>query len=676
MKTRCLFIILLSYSIHAQQMETGFSYLENGNWSEAVTFFEDILEEFPNNKTATICYARAIGLSGKEETASAVFKNMLTTYPNDFEIELNYAESLLWNKKYKEAEDYYTYLVAKDPLSFPAVLGMANTYSNQNKYDLALQFITKALQIDATNLGALISKKYIQLGKAQQYAKDNDSASAIALLQKNFDDFPKDIETLQVLAELYLSQKQYSNATEMYETMQDSVLMNRGLSLVAHQTNKEKKALQFARKGYEYAVSNDSTQYLLASERYVQALIWKSNYTKAARKIEQLEQLYPNHKTVLSLKATLGMYTAKFKNSIEQYQVILAKDSTSFDGNLGIANAFRAQGEHSKSMYYAEKTLQFYPGQKDATVLIQTLKRELLPQVQIQGAMTVDNGSNTAWFYGANITIPFTERFKAFASYGYRTTTNKEFETMANSNEVSLGGSYRIIHNVKVNGALSWIKADATTQNYTDVNGAISIEARPLPNQYLSLGYKRELQNFNANLIDEKIFMNNFNVAHNLGTNFGLGWYTSYSYTPQTDGNKRNLLFTSLYYNFSKRPAIKGGVNYQYMQFSEQVPELYFSPSNYSSLEVFAEANGSVGAFSYAINSALGKQFVENDPGSSLFRIEAKAAVAVAQNVNASIYGKYSNIASAIASGFSFTEIGIQLRWSIGKKVKRATNAE
>ena len=669
MKT--IYIFLIGFSIHAQNMSKGFSYLEEGNWPAAVAYFENILDENPENKTATLCYARALGLSGKSETASIIFEKMLFKYDEDFEIQLNYAESLLWNKKYLQAETYYKTLVEKDTTSFPALLGMANTYSNLQKYDLAYTFITKALAIDALNQGALLSRKYIRLGKAIQYQKNNNTLLAIETLEQNFIDFPSDSETLLLLAEIYMSQKSFQKASAMYSALQDTVTMYRGLSLVAHQNHKEKNALTYAKQGYLFAIVNDSIQYLEASERYVQALIWKANYKKAASLISTLELNYPDNKKVLALKATLGMYTAKFSKSIEHYKAILAQDSTSFDGNLGVANAFRAKGDFTKALNYAEKTLQYYPGQKDALVLIKTLENELLPNISLHGAMTVDNGSNEAWSYGIKAIIPFTERIKTFASYRYRTTTNRTFETMANSNEVTLGSSYRIVNNVKVNAAISWIKADATSQNYTDVNGAVSIEARPLPNQFLSLGYNRELQNFNASLIDEKIFMNNFNVSHNLGSNFGLGWYTSYIYTPQTDGNKRNLLFTSLYYNFTKRPAIKGGINYQYMKFSQQVPELYFSPSKYTSLEVFAEAKGTMGILGYTLNSAIGKQFVENDPASALFRIEARVAVQFIENLNAALYGKYSNIASAIASGFSFTEVGVQVQWRIGSSNKK-----
>ncbi|MFT5077502.1 MAG: tetratricopeptide (TPR) repeat protein [Planctomycetota bacterium] len=676
MKTLQIFIVLLGLTAQAQQMGNGFAYLEEGKWNEAALFFKNVLEDYPDNKTANICYARAVGLKGNPEMAASIFESLLEEYPEDFEIELNLAESLLWKKKYVEAEIFYLQLVAKDVTSFPALLGLANTYSNLKKYELALDFVTRALQEDPENFGAKTSRKYIKLGMASQFKKNNKQEAAIILLSENCIDFPGDTETLSVLGELYMSQKEFDKANEAYGSIKDSVVLYRGLSLVAHKLFKDNNALLYAESGVAFSVKNDSVQFLSASERLVQALIWKGKYKQARNKIDSLKQRYPKNKTVLSLEATVSMYTAKFAKSIAQYEMILSIDSTSFDGNLGIANAYRAKGEITIALFYADKTLQFYPDQKDAITLIETIKYEMLPEVKVRGAVTVDNGDNEAWSYGASLHIPISERLKTFFSYGYRTTTNSTINTMANSTEFTAGAVYRVVNNVRVHSSLSVIKANANSEEYSNMNGSLKLAARPLPNQFLSVGYHRELQDFNASLIEEKIFMNNFNLSHNISSNFGLGWYTSYTYTTQTDANERNLLFTSLYYKLSKRPAIKGGVNYQYMGFANQVPQLYFSPSKYQSLEVFAEANGKLGAVTYMINSAIGRQFVENDAASSLFRIEARTGMTLAKNLNGFLYGKYSNIASATASGFSFSEVGFQISWKIGKKSGKKAKAE
>lgn len=153
-----------------------------------------------------------------------------------------------------------------------------------------------------------------------------------------------------------------------------------------------------------------------------------------------------------------------------------------------------------------------------------------------------------------------------------------------------------------------------------------------------------------------------------MGTNINLGWYTGLMHTQQTDGNSRNLLFTSLYYNFTKKPTLKGGINYQYVGFKDQVPTLYFSPSKYQAVELFLDLTGQAGKWSYAGNAAGGLQVVEDDEATTLFRVEARVQYAISSRFQMGAYGKYSNIASATAAGFEFMEVGLKLRWQVLEK--------
>jgi tetratricopeptide (TPR) repeat protein len=193
-------------------MNEGFTYLETRKYKQAETFFENILITYPKNKTAKLCYGRALGLNGNGERAAAIFINLLERYPQDFEIKLNYAESLLWNENYNKAKDYYKNLLEENPNSFPALLGYANTLSNLKFFNEALEFIDKALLTSPGNLNALTSKKYINLGYANQYVQNGAYKAALKILLKNLQLFKKDIETLQNIANVYLISSDFSNA--------------------------------------------------------------------------------------------------------------------------------------------------------------------------------------------------------------------------------------------------------------------------------------------------------------------------------------------------------------------------------------------------------------------------------------------------------------------------------
>ncbi|WP_035899391.1 tetratricopeptide repeat protein [Leeuwenhoekiella sp. MAR_2009_132] len=666
-------LVILFFTIFtttAQDMQEGFTYLEEGKNAEAQVFFAQLLKQYPDNKTAQLCYARALGLGSNPAEALSLFEKMLVEFPNDLEIELNYAEALLWNSKFEEAAPYYKNLVVKNPTNFGALLGYANTLSNLKKYDPALDYIKRALEVSPGNPNALVSRKYIRLGKAGELAKQGATASALALLDSNLVDFPRDRDTQLNQLNIYLKEKNFADATAIYTgftgSKKDSITGKIGISLLHHLAENEKSALSTATGAYKMAqeFKNDSLVFIPAAERYMQALIWNAKYKEAQSKIENLVTQYPTNKSILALKAMLGMYTGDFKTSITTYQTILAQDTTSFDGNLGIANAYRANDEPLKSYAYANKTLEFYEGQTDAKGLVKTLDLTYAPVLGARASITKDNGENTAYSYGFNAALPLSTSFQTEANYGYRITKNGISGQEAQAYEMGLKLNYQFAPGYDLQTSAGLIKALTFDRDYTDWQASISLKTKPFIRQNLEIGYKRELQNFNAQLIEEKIALNNYLLNYNWGITTRLGWYTSMIYTAQSDKNNRNLLFTSLYYGLTKKPALKMGFNYQYLGYKEQINELYFSPSKYQATEIFADLMlQKINKFNIHAIAAGGYQFVEDLKSTSLFRAELNLTYAASSQLQISAYGKYSNIASELASGFEFGEVGLLVRW-------------
>ncbi len=667
--------VFISFILRSQDMQEGFTFLETGDYKKAETFFADILKEYPENKTAKLCYGRAVGLLGGTVEAVDIFTELKEKYPDDFEIKLNYAESLLWDKQFTAAESYYEKLVVENPGSFPGVLGYANTLSNLKKYSRALEWVNKALSLQPGNANALISRKFVRLGYAFEMSQNRNYKDALELLDENLIDFPADKNTLLNKANIYIVTNQFSDAKTVYKTLastpKDSIVALNGLALIAHKQFKDKEALQQAEKAIEKLAKHKEDKDLVLStyERYIQALLWNQKYKLARNQIQKLKSKFPNENRVFSLEATYGMYTSNFGISLDRYQSILKKETSSFDGNLGIANAYRASGNDMKAYEYAFATLRFYPKQQDAEKLIKTLKISHTPFVEKKTSFTFDNGDNEAFSVSILSEIPFSARFKSTVNYTYRTTENTRTNVEASSHDFSLGAVYKLSGRISMLGKLGVNSSDAITSDFTQVTAEGIVSIKPFKLQNLDLGYRRELQNFNADLIDREIVMNNYFLNYNLGTNFNLGWYTQYIYTTQTDDNVRNLLFTSLYYSFFKRPVVKAGLNYQYISFKNQVPEIYFSPGTFNLGEVFAELSStSDNKWIYSLSAALGQQFVDEEEASTTFRAEGKFGYRFSDRFIGNLYGKYSNIASATAAGFEFTEFGFKLKWYFLKK--------
>ena len=679
-----LIIFMISLSSISQEMQEGFTYLETGKYQEAEVFFKEILKEYPTNKTARLCYGRAIGLNGKATAAVSLFTNLLKDFPTDFEVKLNYAESLLWSKNYPDAKIYYQTLLKENNKSFAALLGYANTLSNLKEFEAALLNVDKALEVLPGNPNALVSKKYMRLGLANKKVTDQKYKEAETILKENFTSFKDDKETLLNLANLYLISNQIEKAKSTYEIIgkkpEDKLTSLNGISLAYHLDTDDKTALIVSKTALKSIDKNTSeTLKNQTIERYIQALIWNKKYTPAETEIDKL--LDNNEKPenwMLSLRATLNIYKSDFNKSIDDYNLILKKDSTSFDGNLGKANALKASGYYNNAYKSAENTLSFYENQKDASNFIKQLDLSFTPFVETKFSYSYDNGNNEANAYDVKAEIPFSTKFKILANYNYRTTLNNQIDSLkATTNNLLLGISYQLLNNVTLKGSFGVTSSDSESKKYNQLLTDISVNIKQFKLQSLDLGYKRDVQNFNAALLNDEIVQNNLILNYSLNTNFNLGWFTQYYYTWQSDDNARNLLFTSLYYNIFAKPSIKAGLNYQNISFKES-KENYFSPSKFNVVEIFVdlikdEAAAKEKEWFYGLTAATGLQYIENDEAQSTYRVQAKLGYKFSDRALINIYGLQSNIASAAASAtttasFTYTEFGLRFKWIFLKK--------
>ncbi len=662
----------------AQEMNKGFQYLEKGNFDLAEIFFKDVLKSYPNNKTARLCYARATGLNGQPKQALLILNELGLEYPKDFEIQLNYAEALLWNKDYLAAETYYKNLLDINKESFPAVLGYANTLSSLKKYKTALNYVNNALELLPNNSNAQVSKKYIQLGLANDYLKTKEYEASILLLKDNLNMFPGDNETLLSLANTHIIEGDYEAAALVYNQLtgsdKENIQSMLGLSLLAHLNGNESKALELSNSMLnQQIVKEDSILEIQVKQRYVQALIWNGLYKDAEVYLSNLPANRLNQNWALGLRAMLHVYKRDFNKSIALYKLMLENDSSSFDGNLGLANAYKAVDKYDEAYIMALQTLSFYENQKDALNFIKQLEYMFYPTLETTLKYSFDNGDNESYTWSNKIIYPYTSKFALKGSYSYRKTFNDITAYKASVNYGGLGFNYRFINTVvlKTNVGVSAIQLE--NYSYNQFQAKIALDIKPVKLQQLTLGYSRELEDFNAQLIDERITKDIFFLNHNLNTNVKLGWFNQYYYTSQNDGNTRHLFFTSLYYTLLNKPVVKTGINYQYITFGKDRSSVYFSPSKFNMVEVFGELIKRENAFkgkcwNYGVNAAVGYQFIEDQSAQATYRVKLDLGYVFSDRFSGGVYYQKSNIASGNTGGFSFTEFGIKLRWVLAKK--------
>lgn len=674
-------VLIFTNSVFSQMnMQEGFKMLETGKFANAERFFKNVLETEPNNKTAKLCYGRAMGLNGQPENASKLFSEMLLKYPSDYELKLNYGESLLWNKKYSEASTYYQALVTEDSKSFAANLGLANSYSNLKDYPKALEYIDKALSIEPKNENAKISKKYILLGYGFELSQKNQYRESYQMLDKIFELNPYDEQAIWTYSNVATTAKDYQKSIDILNKLPNStenqLKITNHKALIKHLTNHDKTAFQLSLENYVHPARNTSPQIMkMVDERYVQACIWSHKFDKAAYGVAQAKQNYPTEIFPLSLDATLGMYLSDFNRATQSYKSILNRDSNSFDGNLGIANAYFAQGDFKNAYSYGQKSSSLYPFQNDIRSFNRKFEMKFSPEIFSKISYSKDLGNDEAFTYNVKFKLPVSTKFAFLVGGIRRETRNQPIGTFATLNNGDVGFAWDITPQIQFSTLGRYIHT-LTSDNRSIGNIMANSRCilKPNPFHNIELGFSQELQDFNTALIQKNIRMDHYLVNYNLSTLKNIGFFGQYYFTHFSDLNSRNLLFTSLYYTLKAVPVVKAGLNYQHIAFSQSKPIDYFSPSYFNLGEVFLqfikEDNSSLrNQWLAEFTAAIGNQFIENKDAQSAYRLYGELGAKLNYQWQITGYGMYNNIASATAAGFKYTEIGLKVKYNFNHKI-------
>lgn len=666
-------ILLLSLSQFGKAqiaMDEGFAMLETQAYHEAVGFFGNILDKEPENKTARICYGRAVGLGGDTNKGLEVFKQLKDDFPQDFEVKLNLAEALMWKKAYAEAYEVYEQLLQTDSTNYVANLGFANANASLKNNAQALRYINRAIKIDSENQGAITSRKYILLALADDARKVWDYNLSHTYLDQVLLLYPNDKDGLLNKATVHLSDQKINSAELTFQQILDldlapiDALM--GLSYTSLLKGKNKRSLGYAQEAVDTAIALKVKPdlYLRAAINEVNALAINKKFSEAEEKLYALKELYPDDIQVPLAIARIKVWNKKEKEGLALYKELTTQYPESFELRMGIAEAYRSLKERNKAINYVEKALEVQNKQPDAFRLLQELHAEGRSVLTIDGARSSDVGGNDAQEGNIYFDTGFGDKHRAFIQYHYRDATQNVQSLKSNQQVLMIGDNWVYSSRLRLHGSIGKVFASGTenSQNSTLLNLGANLNF--LKHHEIGFKYGREAHNYTVDLINSGIIMNNLLTSYSFQSNLGVGLYSHYLHTFQTDGNKRDILFSSLYYNIKNSPLFKVGVNLSKVMYDQEASELYFSPSDLRTGEVFFESSNftTKSRLNYRIFVAVGKQKIEDQEVQSTKRVEFSLGYQLSPALQLESYYTNSNAAQGNAIGFSHTRYGIKLR--------------
>lgn len=657
-------------------LEPGFTLLEQGKFAAAEHFFAAALEQEPANRTAAICYGRAVGLNGNPTEALFLFNKLLAQSPNNQEIMLNIAEALMWDKQYAAAETSYDQLLAQAPENFTANLGAANARASQQNYGAALHFIQQALHIQPTNTNALISKKFILLGLASQEKSNQHYALAHQHLDTIEVLFPGDLNARLLRADLFLANQEYREAQTVYQGMvADSIALIRaynGLSYTAMVLQKKNAALNYAKQalGHAQQPAVDSSLKLQAGIQFVNTLGINRQFSEAFRVLDSLQQeLGPSLAIRLAI-ARLNIWDRAYKTGVQEYELLLAEHGDAFDLLMGLVDVSRAQQRPGEAIAWLAKARQLEPNQPDALRLWQTLLLADQPAFQLSAGYHQDNGGNLAQEMQVNADGGrWGKWYPTLRGSHWQAYAQGDAADRGQQQSLVLGTQFQWSSTVRVRGYAGPTRyQDKEGTPQTIIGGELGINALLGKYHYFDVAVSRDLHNYTADLVRQGILRNHLAVTYNFNAPARLGLFAQYLRTTQSDGNSRNLVFASLYFKILEAPILKTGINYNVFGFARQEAEAYFSPPNASAAELFFElANQRTprNKWFYQAFLAVGVQRIATNATQQSRRAEFLLGRRLGSNLEVSGSFQAGNTAQSSISGYAYQRMRLQIRYQL-----------
>ncbi len=670
--TLLLLLILITNNLaFPQDMSDGFQMLEVKQYEQAEVFFKDIISEYPDNKTASICLGRATGLRGKAVQANKHFQNLLKEYPEDQEIMINLAESLLWNGEYEKAVKTYQKIKLRDAKSIAVLLGLSNALAANANYAAAYVEIKQLSKQYPDNKQITSSSKSITLAYAHQLKKTNRLLESQSILTEYLKQYPEDAEGLKSSAYIHMAMEDVINSKKKFETLlrlntqNDQALLGlASLSLFAKEIEKAityclhpdvmqasevDKGAKTQQLDILFGAYLESGKLVLATETledlkayissdaYLEKLIYvqlqKENYTVIPEHLDNIQDNdskkrlslsyymhqrdYKSARQVLDQMSPSQMKDKQVKHVAER---LMAEEASYISG---VVDHNQDNGGYAASVLSIS-----YKGAKTAT--IQPVLRILAYQLN-QGEK---NSSFRRQQVSAGINIRLGKKHTTGLSFGYQI---EKYNSFNNENQLT----YRLAHEWTINNR-QFIK--------------VNLESSQLPMNY--------------ELIKEQINQDIIQLEHHIISKSNLGSYTSMTFNKLSDDNLGFNFVNSLYYNISSLPLVQIGLNTN-IQSYKQSAEDYFSPELLYSLSSFAKvSNEYIQDKKWAYNAmiSLGKQSSPTKSMSQItYNVSSEIGYHITQNTKFAAYGEFSKSDRANHIDYMRYQVGIRLSHSMTK---------
>ncbi len=164
------------------------------------------------NDSIQSLFEQARSLKSRGEYAEAIefYQQILQEDPEDYQAIRELAQVYSWNKEYDKSIQYYDMLLSKSPTDYDALLGKAQVLGWAGEYDMAEDLYSKVIEAVPDYLDAY-------LGLANVCLWTSKYQQALGLLRKIEEEHPQNQEIIRKIFDIYYTSGDFKSAREYYQ---------------------------------------------------------------------------------------------------------------------------------------------------------------------------------------------------------------------------------------------------------------------------------------------------------------------------------------------------------------------------------------------------------------------------------------------------------------------------
>jgi tetratricopeptide (TPR) repeat protein len=265
-------------------------YYITGNYSEALNIAAGLYTKFYDERGIAEIYADILAKNDKFDRAIEIYEKLLKNNSSNNEIRLNLASLYQAEARDKEALRQYIKILKNNPENNFARISIGDIYLSMKKYSAA-----EEIYLESIKYGADIRDIYRQAALVNKYR--GKRKKSLKYLQKIIQEYPEDLKTLLLLAEIYQDSHQLKKAEKVLKKVNELTDSNIGvllrMGLLYTEMQEHDLAIQIFKEAVrKYPDDYNSWYFLGLAYEYAENYMEAEKTLLKALEIREEEQIY------------------------------------------------------------------------------------------------------------------------------------------------------------------------------------------------------------------------------------------------------------------------------------------------------------------------------------------------------------------------------------------------